>query len=421
VPTPLNRTPSLEVITTPLRTSEALMAHSPNRTTSLEVATPPGKSPFVRTIPAAVPPFVKATLDINAKYSELGGEAGFGKATSDLQQCPDGIGFFIHYGGGSIYWSPSTSAHEVHGDNRVLWAQLGWERSFLGYPVTDETKTPDGVGRFNHFQGGSAYWTPGTGAHEVHGAIRDKWASMGWEKSLLGYPLTNENPTPDGVGRFNHFQGGSVYWTPGTGAHEVHGSIRDKWASMGWERSFLGYPITDEMSGDAGARINDFQHGSITWSAETGPIPNPQTMHFHDDVVTQDWAPIGGWIDVVVSLKGDFTFIGHMHDSGFPNIGYTLGIVVMAPSGIGYGLSHSGHVDGTITIFGRNRDDDWTDTGNNPHIADNWRDVTQARLFWRLVSSDTLSSGVQGLLEDVAKDAVKALGAAGVSALIALI
>jgi hypothetical protein len=175
------------------------------------------------------------------------------------------------------------------------------------------------------------------------------------------------------------------------------------------KRSFLGYPITDEMSGDAGARINDFQHGSITWSAETGPIPNPQTMHFHDDVVTQDWAPIGGWIDVVVSLKGDCTFIGHMHDSGFPNIGYTLGIVVMAPSGIGYGLSHSGHVDGTITIFGRNRDDDWTDTGNNPHIADNWGDVTQARLFWRLVSSDTLSSGVQGLLEDVAKDAVKAL------------
>ena len=54
---------------------------------------------------------------------------------------------------------------------------LGWERSFLGYPLTDETATPDGVGRYNHFQGGSIYWTPATGAHEVHGAIRGQWAT----------------------------------------------------------------------------------------------------------------------------------------------------------------------------------------------------------------------------------------------------
>jgi uncharacterized protein with LGFP repeats len=25
----------------------------------------------------------------------------------------------------------------------------------LGYPVTDETGTPDGHGRYNHFQGGT--------------------------------------------------------------------------------------------------------------------------------------------------------------------------------------------------------------------------------------------------------------------------
>src|SRR5207302_49498 len=83
----------------------------------------------------------------------------------------------------------------------------------------------DGVGRYNHFQGGSIYWTPGTGAHEVHGAIKDKWASMGWERSFLGYPVTDETGTPDGVGRYNHFQGGSIYWTPSIGAYEVHGAI----------------------------------------------------------------------------------------------------------------------------------------------------------------------------------------------------
>jgi uncharacterized protein with LGFP repeats len=90
----------------------------------------------------------------------------------------------------------------------------------------DETGTPDGVGRFNHFRtffpnGGTAdcsiYWTPGTGAHEVYGAIRDKWASLGWEKSQLGYPVDAESDAPNG-GRIQHFQRGSIIWTQAGGA-----------------------------------------------------------------------------------------------------------------------------------------------------------------------------------------------------------
>jgi hypothetical protein len=70
---------------------------------------------------------------------------------------------------------------------------LGGPASFLGYPTTDETGTPDGVGRFNHFfNSGSIYWTPATNAWSIHGAIRAKWASMGWERSCLGYPVSDE-------------------------------------------------------------------------------------------------------------------------------------------------------------------------------------------------------------------------------------
>jgi uncharacterized protein with LGFP repeats len=79
--------------------------------------------------------------------------------------------------------------------------------------LTDETTTPDGIGRFNHFQGGSIYWTPATGAHEVHGAIRDRWASLGWERSRLGYPTSDELVWA-GTGRVSRFQGGSIYWSP---------------------------------------------------------------------------------------------------------------------------------------------------------------------------------------------------------------
>jgi hypothetical protein len=98
---------------------------------------------------------------------------------------------------------------------------LGGNTGFLGSPTTPETPTPDGVGRYRHFQGGSIYWSPQTGAHEVHGAIRDKWSNLGWERSTLGYPVTDEMPTPGGTGRFNNFQRGSIYWTPQTGAYAI--------------------------------------------------------------------------------------------------------------------------------------------------------------------------------------------------------
>jgi uncharacterized protein with LGFP repeats len=93
---------------------------------------------------------------------------------------------------------------------------------------------------------------------------------MGWETSFLRYPVTDESGTPDGIGRFNHFSGaGSIYWTPGTGAWSIHGAIRDKWASMGWERSCLGYPVSDEFA-IWGGRQSNLQGGYIAFSWATG-------------------------------------------------------------------------------------------------------------------------------------------------------
>ena len=86
--------------------------------------------------------------------------------------------------------------------------------------------------------------------HEVHGAIRAKYDGLGAEGSFLGYPTTDETGCPDGVGRYNHFEAGSIYWSPSTDAHEVHGLIRDLWAGQGWERGPLGYPLTDELIPD---------------------------------------------------------------------------------------------------------------------------------------------------------------------------
>jgi aryl-phospho-beta-D-glucosidase BglC (GH1 family) len=214
---------------------------------------------------------------IRDKYLALGGPTSFlGFPTTDTTGTPDGIGQFNHFANnGSIYWTASTGAWSIHGAIRAKWASMGWEQSILGYPTTDETGTSDGVGRYNDFsRGGSMYWTSSTGAWSVHGGIRDKYLALGGPASFLGYPITDETGTPDGVGRFNHFSsadgyGASIYWTPGTGAWSIHGAIRTKWASMGWERSCLGYPVSDEFAIPNG-RESNLQRGVITYSFGSG-------------------------------------------------------------------------------------------------------------------------------------------------------
>lgn len=213
-----------------------------------------------------------AATPIAARYAALGGTSSvLGTPVGGEYAVPGGTA--QNYTWGRMYYSAATGVHEVHGAILSDYLSLGGPAGVLRLPVTDETRTPDGVGRYNHFSaGGSVYWTPSTSAHAVYGAIRARWAQLGWELGPLGYPTTDETGTPDGVGRYNHFsKGGSVYWSPSTSAHAVYGAIRVRWAQLGWELGRLGYPTTDEYSVNGGRR-SDFQHGSITWTAWGGAV-----------------------------------------------------------------------------------------------------------------------------------------------------
>jgi hypothetical protein len=205
--------------------------------------------------------------NIERKFNELGGVQFFGEVTSK----EDIIWTFAN-GACICYNQELHDAFEIHGAIYAKWVSLGGLQ--FGVPSTDELPTPDGVGRYNHFSGGkSIYWTPQTGAAAIWGDIRKKWSMLGWERSYLGYPVTDELPTPDGVGRYNHFSnGGSIYWTPQTGANAVFGDIRKRWESLGWEQSYLGYPTSDEVDFAEGGRANEFQNGGIYWWGDTGAI-----------------------------------------------------------------------------------------------------------------------------------------------------
>ncbi|MCA0146874.1 L,D-transpeptidase family protein [Blastococcus sp. LR1] len=206
------------------------------------------------------------------RYLALGGPAGkLGYPTTDELATPVPGGRYNLFQGGAIYWTSATGAHQVGGAIRGAWGALGWETGRLGFPTTSETATPTRPGAYNHFQGGSIIWSPATGAHPVWGDIRNVWAAQGTENGPLGFPTTGEVRTPNGQGAYNLFQGGAVYWSPATGAHSILGAIRGRWGSLGYENSALGFPTSSEYV-VPGGRAQNFQYGRITWTPAGGAV-----------------------------------------------------------------------------------------------------------------------------------------------------
>lgn len=162
--------------------------------------------------------------------------------------------------------------HWVRGAILDKYNAMGGSGSALGCPTTEELTTPNGRGKYTHFQGGSIYWTATTGAHPVWGQIRTKWAAMGWETSALKFPTSDELTNPDGVGKRQQFEGGTLYWHPtkSNGVHPVWGQIGAEWGRNGWEAGFFGYPTSDESSDSVehGIKQSFARPGTkITWSA----------------------------------------------------------------------------------------------------------------------------------------------------------
>ncbi|WML63145.1 alpha/beta hydrolase-fold protein [Rhodococcus sp. AH-ZY2] len=201
---------------------------------------------------------------IGGAYQAAGGPAGpLGYPTTEERGTPDGRGRFNHFQHGSIYWTPQTGAHAVRGAIRDEWARQGWEGGPLGYPVADEVATPNKPGVVQGFEIGALYWTEPLGAHAVQGMIMGKYAELGYENGWLGFPKTSEIPVKDG-GRFNEFEGGNIYWSPLSGAWSVRtGPVFDAWKSAGYENGRLGFPVGDEFPIPGGVQQN-FQGGFVT-------------------------------------------------------------------------------------------------------------------------------------------------------------
>lgn len=169
-------------------------------------------------------------------------------------------------------------------------ASLG--RDFTGAEDGPTRSLPAGAGGepvfAQRYAGCTIYYTPGTGAHEVHGAIRHKYDQLDGVRRL-GPPVTDETGCPDGRGRFNHFaRDGSIYWHPDTGPFAVSGRIRQLWAARGWERGALGYPVRDQFPAAAGVEACLFENGALSSQGDRASDA-AQALLSRDELLAAVW------------------------------------------------------------------------------------------------------------------------------------
>ena len=87
---------------------------------------------------------------------------------------------------------------------QAKYYSLGGAGGFLGLPVTPEQATGYDGGIYEVFQGGAIYYSQSTGAHETHGLIWAEYQATAHEKDaygnvvqkLIGLPTSDETDVP---------------------------------------------------------------------------------------------------------------------------------------------------------------------------------------------------------------------------------
>ncbi len=230
--------------------------------------TGPASAPSAPVTPLAPPPAPRTPITV--AHEAAGGDAGPAGApvTAEICGLRDG-GCYRGFERGTYYWSQGTGAHLVSGAVAARWAEQRWETGPLGYPTGGAVCAPAGCGQ--HFQGGSIHTSTAGGARAVVGAIRSAWTAAGAQAGAAGSPTTEHICGLRDGGCYQGFERGTYYWTAATGARLVSGVVAQRWGAQRWEAGPLGYPTTDTVCGlHGGGCFQHFQTGSIFSSTAGG-------------------------------------------------------------------------------------------------------------------------------------------------------
>ncbi|HEX4402415.1 MAG TPA: hypothetical protein VHZ98_13915 [Galbitalea sp.] len=211
-------------------------------------------------------------------YAAQGGAAGWLGAASGAPN-PEYGGWVQDYAGGSIYWYTTTGAQIVSADMLTKYTAAGGPLGPLGWPygagATDATS--HGVaGKWQWFQGGTMYWSATTGAHVLHGATKDAFASFGGLGGALGWPTNDETSVSTGGGGvWQSFMSGSVYVRNNGVSAATLGAIDTYYLTQGGPSGTLGWPESNEVAWNANGsdgEYQDFQTGIVYQESDLAAV-----------------------------------------------------------------------------------------------------------------------------------------------------
>ena len=189
------------------------------------------------------------------------------------------VGISLLVGTPSALATPSDDVVDAIHDR---YSAFGGASSLLGTPVGGAVDIEDGARQ--DYTGGAIFYSEGSGAHVMYGAILDRFRALGGpEGSGLGFPTNDESDAGDGVGRFNDFSrpaGASVYWNPANGAWVISGKVLEAWRNSGGATGPFGYPVSDltESNGVSAVKFVGPQGTEIRWSDAIGLATVPPDL-----------------------------------------------------------------------------------------------------------------------------------------------
>ncbi len=176
-------------------------------------------------------------------------------------------------------WFGSTTASGTTAIDSVF-TSMGGEAGVLGAPTSDylTISTVAGAGTGRAYAGGSVYWSPRTGAAAVIEPFRAFYFGYGGATGRLSWPNSPSAPIPGRPGGAGQsFLYGSVYSSDVTGIHSVIGAIRDHYFGHGGANGWLGWPTSESRAltnsrgpVPATGLVQDFESGQIFSAPSTG-------------------------------------------------------------------------------------------------------------------------------------------------------
>lgn len=206
-------------------------------------------------------PCLQGCGPILRKYNAMGAQRSYLKGSRGPERAVgDGVGRYVHYQGGAIYWTSKTGARSLTLAALTAYNNFGGPRGQLGYPLTDSGTTAEWTQRFQH---GLIVKGPRTTPQVLWREVLTVWQRMGSGAGILNYPSGPLTHRKDGGGE-QPFRNGVVIWSRTTRPFGVARHVYLAWIKAGGATGRYGYPLSDTEQLANGKFRGRFQGGTIT-------------------------------------------------------------------------------------------------------------------------------------------------------------